>query len=255
MNRFIAALLLAVGLLWSPAAVAQEQTLNYQNADIRAVVQDISRVTGRTFIVDPSVQGAVTVVSNQPLSRAQVIDVFVATLRANGLVVSQTSSGAYRISPADGAASLPGAAGVVTEVFRLRTVDAAAAAEVLRPLVSSVGQILPDTRNNTLTIADYGDNQSRIRGLLAQIDQDRSTVQTVALSNTSATEIAEVIRDVLGLASSGQGGSAILSVTPVASSNTIVLRGDPDVIVAAASAAGYDVGPLLPTLRQLSARA
>lgn len=31
--------------------------------------------------------------------------------------------------------------------------------------------------------------------------------------------------------------------------------GDPDAIVAAAAAAGYDVGPLLPTLRQLSARA
>jgi general secretion pathway protein D len=234
-NRFIAALLLALGLVWSPAAVAQEQTLNYQNADIRAVVQDISRVTGRTFIVDPSVQGAVTVVSNQPLSRAQVIDVFVATLRANGLVVSQTSSGAYRISPAEGAASLPSAAGVVTEVFQLRTVDAAAAAEVLRPLVSPVGQILPDTRNNTLTIADYSDNLRRIRGILAQIDQDRSTVQTVALSNTSATEIAEVIRDVLGLASGDQGGSAILSVTPVASSNAIVLRGDPDVIARAQS--------------------
>lgn len=31
--------------------------------------------------------------------------------------------------------------------------------------------------------------------------------------------------------------------------------GDPEAIVAAAAAAGYDVGPLLPTLRQLSARA
>lgn len=227
--------MLALGLLWSPAAVAQDQTLNYQNADIRAVVQDISRVTGRTFIVDPSVQGTVTVVSNQPLSRSQVIDVFIATLRANGLVVAQTSSGAYRISPAEGAASLPGAAGVVTEVFRLRTVDASAAAEVLRPLVSPVGQILPDARNNTVTIADYSDNLRRIRGILAQIDQDRSTVQTVALSNTSASEIAEVVRDVLGLASADQGGSAILSVTPVSSSNTIVLRGDPDVIARAQS--------------------
>jgi uncharacterized protein (TIGR01244 family) len=31
--------------------------------------------------------------------------------------------------------------------------------------------------------------------------------------------------------------------------------GDPDAIVAAAGAAGYDVSPLMPTLRQLSARA
>lgn len=235
MTRYLAALLIAIGLLWSPPALARQQTLNYQNADIRAVVQDISRVTGRTFIVDPSVTGTVTVVSNQPLSRTQVIDVFIATLRANGLIVAQTSSGAYRISPAEGAASMPGAAGVVTEVFRLRTVDAAAAADVLRPLVSPVGQILPDARNNTITIADYSDNLRRIRGILAQIDQDRSTVQTVALSNTSATEIAGVVREVLGLASADQGGSSILSVTAVSSSNAIVLRGDPDMIARAQS--------------------
>lgn len=230
MTRFITACLLMLSLAWAPAATAQEQTLNYQNADIRAVVQDISRVTGRTFIVDPSVQGTVTVVSSQPLGRTQLIEVFVSTLRANGLVVVQTPSGAYRISPAEGAASLPGASGVTTEVFRLRTVDAVAAAETLRPLVSSVGQILADPRNNTLTVADYSDNLRRIRGILDQIDQDRSTVQTIALANTSATEIAQVVREVLGLASAEQGGSAILSVTPVGSSNTIVLRGDPGMI-------------------------
>ena len=188
MTRLISALLVALGLVLAPPAVAQQQTLNYQNADIRAVVQDVARVTGRTFIVDPSVQGTVTVVSNQPLSRTEMFEVFISTLRANGLVVAQTPSGAYRISPAEGASSLPGASGVVTEVFRLRTVDAVAAAEVLRPLVSAVGQVLPSPSGNTLTVADYADNLRRIRGILAQIDQDRSSVQTVSLTNTSAVD-------------------------------------------------------------------
>lgn len=233
MTRLILTLLVALGLALAPAASAQQQTLNYQNADIRAVVQDLARVTGRTFIVDPSVQGTVTVVSNQPLSRQEMFEVFVSTLRANGLVVAQTPSGAYRISPAAGAASLPGAAGVVTEVFRLRTIDAAAAAEALRPLVSPVGQILANPGGNTVTVADYADNLRRIRGLIGQIDQDRSSVQTVGLTNTSAREVAEVLSRVMGLASAEQGGSAILSVTPVASSNSVVLRGDPDVIARA----------------------
>ena len=235
MTRLISALLVALGLVLAPPAIAQQQTLNYQNADIRAVVQDVARVTGRTFIVDPGVQGTVTVVSNQPLSRTEMFEVFISTLRANGLVVAQTPSGAYRISPAEGASSLPGASGVVTEVFRLRTVDAVAAAEVLRPLVSAVGQVLPNPSGNTLTVADYADNLRRIRGILAQIDQDRSSVQTVSLTNTSAVEIADVLTRVMGLATVEQGGSAILSVTPVESSNSIVLRGDPEVISRALS--------------------
>ena len=46
----------------------------------------------------------VTVTSERALNRAQLFEVFLSTLRANGLVVTPTSSGAYRISPAQGAA-------------------------------------------------------------------------------------------------------------------------------------------------------
>jgi general secretion pathway protein D len=32
--------------------------LNLREADIRAFIEDAARVTGRTFIIDPTVQGA-----------------------------------------------------------------------------------------------------------------------------------------------------------------------------------------------------
>ena len=193
----VLAAVLAVQLLAAAPVIAQEarQTLNVQNADIRAFVQDVARTTGRTFIVDPAVTGTVTVSSPRPLTRAQLFEVFLSTLRANGLVVTPTSSGAYRISPAQGAAQGPATVGAErfsTEVFTLRHIDAASAAETIRPLVGAQGQVLANPGANSVVVADFADNLSRIRALVGRIDVDRSAYEVVALENASAREMARM---------------------------------------------------------------
>ncbi|MDQ8027380.1 MAG: type II secretion system secretin GspD [Brevundimonas sp.] len=228
----LAGLMIAQGPLAAAPALAQSsarQTLNVQGADIRAFIQDVARMTGRTFIVDPAVTGTVTVTSERPLSRSELFEVFLSTLRANGLVVTQTGSGAYRISPAQGAAQGPTTVGgerFTTEVFQLRNIDAASAAETIRPLVGAQGQVLANPGGNSVVVADFADNLSRIRALVARIDVDRSSFEVVTLENSSAREIAAVLQSVL-TPPGGQPGQGMVSVTPVDSSNSIVLRGDP----------------------------
>ena len=91
----------ATGLMLALAAYAPviaQTTLNLRDADVRAFIQDASRVTGRNFIIDGRVQGKVTVVSDRPLSRSEYFEVFLSTLRANasGLPLSMLSSAASR---------------------------------------------------------------------------------------------------------------------------------------------------------------
>ncbi|QDH74957.1 type II secretion system secretin GspD [Brevundimonas sp. M20] len=211
------------------AQANQRQTLNVQGADIRAFIQDVARMTGRTFIVDPAVTGTVTVTSERALSRAELFEVFLSTLRANGLVVTRTGSGAYRISPAQGAAQGPATVGgerFTTEVFQLRNIDAASAAETIRPLVGAQGQVLANPGGNSVVVADFADNLTRIRALIARIDVDRASFDVITLENSSAREIAAVLQSVL-TPPGGQPGQGMVSVTPVDSSNSVVLRGDP----------------------------
>ncbi len=229
----VLALLLAVQgpLAAAPAMAQTRQTLNVQGADIRAFIADMGRSTGRTFIVDPAVTGTVTVTSDRPLSRGQMFEVFLSTLRANGLVVTPTPSGAYRISPAQTAAQGPSTVGAerfATEVFQLRNIDAASAAETIRPLVGAQGQVLANPGANNVVVADFADNLARIRALVARIDVDRSSFEIISLSNTSAREIAEVMQ--AALAAPGGAGSPMVTVTPVLSANAVVLRGDPSQI-------------------------
>src|SRR5205085_8493031 len=58
-----------------------QQVWNLKNADIRAVIQTISILTGKNFIVDPRVRGTVTLVSQKPMSSDELYQVFLSMLQ------------------------------------------------------------------------------------------------------------------------------------------------------------------------------
>jgi general secretion pathway protein D len=226
-------LLAGMALAASPA-LAQQQ-INLRDADIRAFIQDAARATGRTFVIDARVQGKVSVVTDRPLSRSEYFEVFLSTLRANGLVAIPTGNGAFRIQPAETAAAQPGRIGLkgaarnafVTEVFRLKSVDATTAVETLRPLVSKEGSLTANRSGNSLVVADYADNVRRIRALIARIDGESATTTIVALRNAGAKEVAASLQQLLtGGQSVGQTGRTAVALSAVESSNAIALRGD-----------------------------
>ena len=217
-------LLIALALVLTPISAAWSQhVLNLRDADIRAFIQDAARVTGRTFIIDPSVEGRVTVVTDRPLSRSEYFELFLSTLRASGYVAVPAAGGALRIQPIAGAAaSAPvggsqrgSPSGFVTEILRVRNIDAAAAVETLRPLVSRDGSITAG--RNSIIVSDFADNVRRVRAVLAQIDVDSGVTRVVGLDNAGAREIAAALAE---LAPEG------VTVVAVDSSNAIALRGD-----------------------------
>ena len=227
---FSAAMALALGAPAASPAMAQ-QTLNVRDADIRAFIQDAARVTGRTFIIDNRVAGKVSVVTDRPLSRSEYFEIFLSTLRANGLVAVPAPGGAYRIQPADGAAGQPSSVGravnrnqFVTEVFRLRSIDAASALETLRPLVSKDGSVTANRAGNSVVVADYADNIGRIRQVIARIDRDTASTTTVVLKNAGAREIATSLQALV--TTGGDGAAKPATIVPVDSSNAVAIRGD-----------------------------
>ena len=233
MKKYLIACSLVALLAVTP--LQAQHVLNVRDADIRAFVQDAARVTGQTFIVDSRVQGKVSVVTDRSLSRSEYFEVFLSTLRANGLVAIPLRGGGYRIQQAEGAATQPSRVGLasapasqfVTEVFRLRSIDATAAVETLRPLVSREGSITANRNANSLVIADYADNIRRIRDLVRQIDRDSAATQIVTLDFAGAREIASALQGLAGQGVGGEGSRPPVTVVPVDSSNAIALRGDP----------------------------
>ncbi len=236
MRKTLLAMLLGATLCAQP--LQAQYTINMREADVRAFVQDTARVTGKTFIVDSRVQTKISIVTDRPLSRSEYFEVFLSTLRANGLVAIPMRGGGYRIQLSEGAATQPSRVSpkqaapseFVTEVFRLRSIDAASAVETLRPLVSKEGSITANRNANSLVVADYADNLRRIRDLVRQIDRDSAATQVIALKNAGAREIAAALQGLASQGVSGEGARAPVTVVPIDSSNAIALRGDPTTV-------------------------
>jgi general secretion pathway protein D len=181
-------------------------------------------------------------VTDRPLSRSEYYEVFLSTLRANGLVAVPSAGGAFRVQPLEGAASQPSRVGragsansLVTEIFRLRSIDAPSAVETVRPLISPQGSVTANRAGNSLVIVDFGDNVRRVREVLRRIDQDSAATVVVPLRNAGAREIAQSLGALLGSgAPAGQGGApaaaAGASIVAIDSSNSVVLRGDPSTV-------------------------
>src|SRR5277367_1641256 len=92
----IAALLLAASTLL-PAGMAARAadpgqgtgiTLNFIDDDIRKVIVAIGQITHKNFIIDPRVQGRVTIVSSRPVDADAVYATFLSVLEVHGLAAA-----------------------------------------------------------------------------------------------------------------------------------------------------------------------
>ena len=105
MKRLIAASVLAIGLqtgalaeMNSPQAARHVLSLN--DVDITALIDDVSIITGYTFILHPDVRRTkVTVMSQASMTTNEVFQVFLSTLRVHGFAAVPAGQGVYRIVP------------------------------------------------------------------------------------------------------------------------------------------------------------
>ncbi len=221
----------------SNQVAAQEQVLNMRDAEIRAFISDVSMMTGHTFIVDPRVQGKVTVVSQAPLNAKEVFDVFMSTLRVNGFTAVPTSSGTYRIVPEETAAQdavpMGGASDgdqVVTAVFKLKYADVNTALQMIQPMINRQGRAVSSRGSDAIIVVDYASNVQRIREIIASLDKDPSVMRIVTLRNMPASQMAQAITDLAQAQGDPSNPMVNFTAIPVDGSNLIVLRGPPELL-------------------------
>ncbi|WP_346775509.1 type II secretion system secretin GspD [Sphingomonas sp. G-3-2-10] len=237
----LAALALAAIALDSTAALAQsapppgtrgaDVVINMRGVEIADVSDQVSRITGRTLILDPAVKGPVTVTSATPLTPDGVWELYQSVLRANGFAAIR-SGRAWRIVPAanavrEGGVPTRGASGqaLVTRMVRLTNVPSAEVARVVRPLVATFGSVEPLTNPNAIVVTDYADNVRRIEAIARQLDAGGgSTFAMITLRNGNAPDVAQTLTTVLGDA---------VRVASDTRSNTVIVRGTPSSVAEA----------------------
>src|SRR4029079_13838748 len=160
-----------VGFAFGVSGIAQAQpqiTANYRDADIRAIIDSVSQITGKRFIVDQRVRAQVTVYSTTPLTPDEFYQLFVAVLEVHGYVPLE-SGNAMEIVP-DANARTGQGADFVTQAVVLNNVGAVQLVPVLRPLLPQTAHLAAIQSANALLIADRKTNLDRIMGIIRRLD-------------------------------------------------------------------------------------
>jgi len=221
----------------SAAGRAQDINFDFEEAELRAVIQAVAEFTGRNFLVDPAVKGTVTVVAPQTLTEEEAYRVFQSVLEVNGYVTVE-ADGVTKIVPQDkgklgGAFPSGREAGgddIVTRVIRLEHVRAERLVPLLRPLIPGYGHLAGDAESGSLILTDRAANVARLVNIIERLDRPASAgeVELVNLTHASAEEMAQLFsrlhRNNGGPDAPGDG----LVVIADPRTNSMVIKADTD---------------------------
>src|SRR5277367_1321828 len=234
----LSGLLLGVALPAAPQSRAQEGatiTPNYKDADLSQIIQAVSEVTGKNFIIDPRVNAKVTMLSATPMSPAAFYEAFLAVLQVYGYVAVPAGKVIKIIPNTDQrqvpANDLPSSVSstsdeIVTQVISLKNVSAAQLVPMLRPLLPQYAQLAPYASGNMLIISDRASNVNRLMRIIERIDESGDQpIDVIALHNASAADVVRIITS-LNQGQAAEGGGTLVKAVADERTNSVLLSGE-----------------------------
>ena len=182
-------------------------SLNFDKASLRSVVDAVlGDALGVPYTVDERVDGIVTLVSPQKLSRDEALEVLDGVLRINGATLIRGDN-LYRVLLAANARqSLPGPRlgtdqpGFAVTVYVARHNTAASLQKLIEPLYQIPGALSADPEHNLLLISGSADERRALSEAARLFDQDWIANQSVGifpLRHAKPKSLAEELRGVL----------------------------------------------------------
>lgn len=241
LRRFFAAGILLTMFFAAPvtgtAASDDGQTwqMATRNADIQEFVAQVAKITGKTFVVDPKLKGQVNVISETPLGKDGVYELFLSVLRLQNYT-AVPSGNVIRIQQSATGKQTPGAAGglsdaapeeLVTEIISVQNVTSDDLLKILRPLIPQYGHIGSVRQPNVIILSDHADNIARLKTIIADIDVAQTNeVVMVPLKEAWVGNIVDILEKVAPdqLGSNAQGPQRV-QVIANERNNSLVLRG------------------------------
>ena len=221
-------------------------TLNFENAPIANVAKSVlGDVLGVGYVIDPRVQGSVSLSSERPIAKKDMLLVLESALRANNLIMTREGS-AYRISPASeasfGRVDRQGSAeaaepGYGMTVIPLRYVSGTTALKLLDGFAARPGAIRSDPNGQLLFVVGSGSERQSALDVVRNFDVDWLQGQSVGVYPVQNSTPEPIVAELEKIMDSGESGlgHGLVKFQPVARLNSIlVVASKPDLLRAAA---------------------
>ncbi|MDN3453155.1 MULTISPECIES: type II secretion system secretin GspD [unclassified Psychrobacter] len=230
--------------LWAASAglaSAESWKVNLQDADIKAFINEVATITDQNFVLDPRINGNVTVISNKALSRDEIYQLFLSVMQVNGIAAIDSGT-TIKLVP-DNVAKQSGVAvdlrgdsvgeSLATRVIYLTNTQAAEVLGVIRPLMPQSAHAAAVPGVNALVLSDRADSLNQLTALIRDLDSNvNDSLQVIPLRHVDAERMMELISALVASAGSGQaqGGNNQLKVIADTSSDRLLVKGSPEMI-------------------------
>lgn len=207
---------------------------NLQDADILSVINEVSQETGKNFIVDPRVNGKITLISSKPLDKKETYDVFLSIIGMLGYsaipsgdvikIVPNMESGDQ--APRMATLFKPGKGDeIVVRVIPMQNISASQMIPVLRPMLPQWANISAYTPSNVLILLGRASGVQRIYDIIQQVDRStNNTIQIIPLKRATASQVATVL-STLQNAARANGESSSVAFAVDERTNSVLLSG------------------------------
>ncbi len=215
-----------------PTQEPNRRMWNLRDVDIRTVTEQVARETGKSFIIDPAVNGKATIVSNKQLSPDELYQVYLSVLQVLGfsavpagdiIKIVPDANAKYLALPFAGT-DQPGDS-LVVSVIPVGHVGVAALVPVLRNLVSQQGHLAAYAPSNVIIVADRESNVARLTEVIERIDREEfDGAEVVVLEHATASEVVESLNTVIASNRGNAAGPVALAADD--RSNVVIISGD-----------------------------
>ncbi len=168
--------------------------INFRDADIRSVIESVAEITGESFVLDPRVKGKVTIISPESIDKTLLYEAILSAIQVQGYQAIRDGA-VTRIVPFNQSFNLAGGGNseLVTEILKVRYVQAATLIPVLKPLMSNGARVQAYNQSNYLVVSDIRSNVERLKMLLNELDDpDQTAVEVISLDHISAAEAVHI---------------------------------------------------------------
>ena len=236
-HRPVWALFAAAPLIAMVSTSTQAQTwkINLRDADLTAFINEVADITGKNFAVDPRVRGNVTVISNKPLNKAEVYDLFLGVLNVNG-VVAIPSGNTIKLVPDSNVKSsgVPfdskhRATGdqIVTRVIWLENTNPNDLIPAIRPLMPQFAHLSAVAGTNALIVSDRASNIYQLETIIRNLDgTGQNDIEAVSLQSSQAEEMIGLLESMSSTGAARDLKGSRIRIIADTRTNRIVLKGD-----------------------------
>jgi general secretion pathway protein D len=205
----------------APTAISSQQAtvsserfeLNFDNSPIASVAKIVlGDILGVGYVIDPRVQGNISLSSGRPIPKSDVVFALENALRIGGVAVVRDDTG-YRLMPQGDAVGVGTAdasdrmtPGYGVTIVPLQYVSAQTVIKLVDSFATKQGMIRADTSRNLILIQGSGSERRNAVDLVLSFDADFLKGQSVGIFPVQNSNPGPIIAELEKIVDSGEGG-------------------------------------------------